>query len=159
MSGSQLVLSQTQLSTLNTYVKQLGQNQGVRFVILADMGGQDIVYYDGGGNSDIASIAALAAGDLMATLEIGRMLGGERACNLIIQEHDVQTVLISRVGQALFLLISTMKDVPLGWSRLSIKRTAESILSVVGSLADTPPPPGISSDFEDNFAEQINAIW
>jgi len=159
MAGSQLVLSRTQLNTLNTYVKQLGQNNGIRFVVLADMGGQDIVYWDKPGNSDIASIAALAAGDLMATLEIGRMLGGQRTCNLIIQEHDQHTVLISRVGLSLLLLVSTMKDVPLGWSRLAIKRAVESILPVVGTMADTPPPPGISDDFEDNFAAQINSIW
>jgi predicted regulator of Ras-like GTPase activity (Roadblock/LC7/MglB family) len=159
MTSSQIVLSSTQISTLNTDMAQLGRQSGVRFVVLADLSGQDIVSWDASGESDIATIAALAAGDMMATLEIGRMLGGQRACNLIVQEHDDQTVLISRVGQGMLLLVSTARDVPLGWSRLAIKRTVDRIVAVVGAAADTAPPPAISDDFEANFAAQLKTIW
>lgn len=159
MSGSQIVLSKAQLHALRSDVSQLGQQSGVGFVVLADLSGQDIVFWDAFQRSDPATISALAAGDLMATLEIGRMLGGQRACNLVIQEHDEQTVLIARVGQGLLLLVSTAREVPLGWARLAIKRTVERILAVVGDLADTPPPPAITEEFETSFARQLSAIW
>ncbi|NJK81869.1 MAG: hypothetical protein HC914_19210 [Chloroflexaceae bacterium] len=76
MTQTQLVLSKTQLATLGSDLSQLGRQHGVRFAILGDLSGQDIAFWDALGESDIASIAALAAGDLMATLELGRMLGG-----------------------------------------------------------------------------------
>lgn len=159
MAQSQIVLSTSQINTLQRDMAQMGRQSGVRFVMLADLSGQDISYWDAAGNSDVGSIAALAAGDLMATLELGRMLGGQRACNLIVQEHDEQTILIGRVGKGLLLLLATARDVPLGWSRLAVKRMVERILAVVGTFADTSPPPGVNEDFEDQFAAQLNTIW
>ncbi|NJN18621.1 MAG: roadblock/LC7 domain-containing protein [Oscillochloris sp.] len=159
MAQSQLVLSVQQLTEIRNTLAQLGQQADVRCALLADMSGQDIVSWEPRGGTDTASIAALAAGDLMATLEVGRMLGGRRACNLIVQEHDDLTILIGRVGEGLLLLLAMAKDVPLGWSRLALKRTSDRILSVVGSAAMTPPPPAVSEDFEQNFAAQLDSIW
>ncbi len=159
MAHTQLVLSKTQLTTLNTDMAQLGRQSGVRFIILADFSGQDISSWDAVGSNDTATIAALAAGDLLATLELGRMLGGRRACNLVVQEHDDQTVLIARVGQGFLLLLATSKDVPLGWSRLAIKRLAERIEAVVGAAAATPPPAAVGDDFEDQFHKQLDQMW
>lgn len=159
MAQTQMVLSKTQLATLQTDMAQLGKQRGVRFIVLADFSGQDISAWDAAGSSDTATISALAAGDLLATLELGRMLGGRRACNLVVQEHDDQTVLIARVGQGLLLLLATAKDVPLGWSRLAIKRLADRIELVVGDVASTPPPAAITEDFEQQFQNQLNRIW
>jgi predicted regulator of Ras-like GTPase activity (Roadblock/LC7/MglB family) len=159
MLRSQLVLSPAQLTELRTCLSQLGQQAEVRCALLGDMSGQDIVVYDPRSDVDTPSIAALAAGDLMATLEVGRMLGGRRACNLIVQEHDDLTILIGRVGEGMLLLIATAKDVPLGWSRLAVKRTSDRILAVVGAAAMVPPPAAVSDDFESSFASQIDSIW
>jgi predicted regulator of Ras-like GTPase activity (Roadblock/LC7/MglB family) len=159
MTHIQTVLSKTQLTTLQTDMAQLGRQRGVRFIVLADFSGQDISAWDAAGSSDTATISALAAGDLLATLELGRMLGGRRACNLVVQEHDDQTVLIARVGQGFLLLLATAKDVPLGWSRLAIKRLADRIELVVGAAANTPPPAAITEDFEQQFQNQLNRIW
>lgn len=159
MSRSQLILSVAQLNEIRSYLAQLGQQAAVRCAMLADLSGQDIVHWDALGSVDTPSIAALAAGDLMATLEIGRMLGGKRACNLIVQEHDEQTILVGRVGEGLLLLIATAKDVPLGWARLAIKRTSDRILAIVGSAAMTPPPLAVDDDFEAKFAAELDSMW
>jgi predicted regulator of Ras-like GTPase activity (Roadblock/LC7/MglB family) len=159
MGRSQLVLSPTQLSELRTLLVQLSQQADVRYVMIGDLSGQDIVAWEARSGADMASIAALAAGDLMATMEVGRMLGGRRACNLIVQEHEDLTILIGRVGEGLLLLLATAKDVPLGWSRLALKRTSEKVLAVVGAAAMTAPPPAVSDDFERSFAAQLDAIW
>jgi predicted regulator of Ras-like GTPase activity (Roadblock/LC7/MglB family) len=159
MSRSQLVLSPAQLAELRANMAQLGQQADVRCVMLGDLSGQDIVTWEARSGADIASIAALAAGDLMATMEVGRMLGGRRACNLIVQEHDDMTILIGRVGEGLLLLLATAKDVPLGWARLAIKRTSEKLLAIVGAAAMTPPPAAVSDDFERSFAAQLDSIW
>ena len=159
MTHSQLVLAPAQLNEIRTTLSQLGQQADVRMAMLGDLSGQDIVCWSGRDEVDSSSIAALAAGDLMATLEIGRMLGGKRACKLIVQEHDDLTILVGRVGESLLLLIATAKDVPLGWARLEVKRSAEKLLAVVGAAALVPPPAAVSDDFEHNFAAQLDSIW
>lgn len=159
MARSQLVLSTQQLHELKHMLSQFSQQADVRFAMLGDLSGLDIVSWDSGTGTDIGSVAALSAGDMMATLEVGRLLGGKRACNLIVQEHDDLTILISRIGEALLLLIATARDVPLGWSRLALKRSSDKILAIVGSAAMVPPPDAISEDFERSFAAQIDNIW
>lgn len=159
MARSQLVLSAAQLQELRQLVAQFSQQADVRFAFLGDLSGLDIVSWDGQNGTDAGSIAALAAGDMMATLEVGRLLGGKRACNLIVQEHDDLTILISRIGEALILLLATSRDVPLGWSRLAIKRSSDRILAIVGSAAMVPPPDAISEEFERSFAEQLDNLW
>lgn len=159
MARSQIVLAPAQMHEIRATMSQLGQQADVRLAMLGDLSGQDMVSWSGRDDIDASSIAALAAGDLMATLEVGRMLGGKRACNLIVQEHDDLTILVGRVGEGLLLLVATAKDVPLGWSRLAIKRTAEKILSLVGSAAMVPPPAAVSDDFEQSFAAQLDTIW
>ncbi|MBX0329214.1 hypothetical protein K2Z83_16190 [Oscillochloris sp. ZM17-4] len=159
MSRSQLVLSASQLQELRQLLAQFSQQVDVRFAFLGDLSGLDIVSWDGRSETDVGSVAALAAGDMMATLEVGRLLGGKRACNLIVQEHDDLTILISRVGEGLLLLLATARDVPLGWSRLAMKRSTDRILAIVGSAAMVPPPDAISEDFERSFAAQLDNIW
>ncbi|NTU82664.1 MAG: roadblock/LC7 domain-containing protein [Chloroflexales bacterium] len=159
MSRSQLVLSVAQLNELQGLLAQFSQQADVRCAILGDLSGQDIVSWAGRDGADLGSVAALAAGDLMATLEIGRLLGGQRACNMIVQEHEDMTILVARVGQGLLLLLATARDVPLGWSRLALKRAIDRILPIVGKAANTPPPPGISDDFAQSFSSQLDSIW
>jgi predicted regulator of Ras-like GTPase activity (Roadblock/LC7/MglB family) len=72
---------------------------------------------------------------LVATLEIGQMMGSQRGCNLIVQEHEGQSVLVSRVGVEMLLLMATDQEVSLGWSRLAVRRTADHIAGVIGILA------------------------
>lgn len=159
MSRSSIVLSPAHLATIQNLLAQLGQQADVRCAFLGDLSGQELASWEGRTHLDVSSLAALAAGDLMATMEIAQLLGGKRTCNLIVQEHDDMTILVSRVGEGLFLLLATAKDVPLGWSRLAIKRTAERILAIVGKAAMTPPPPAVNDDFVRNFAAHLDNIW
>ena len=159
MSRSQLVFSVAQLKEIQGLLAQFSQQADVRCAILADMSGQVIVSWAARTGTDLDSISALAAGNIMATLEIGRLLGGQRACNMVVQEHDDMTILVARVGQGLLLLVATARDVPLGWSRLTIKRAIDRILPIVGTAAMVAPPPGISDDFEHIFSSQLDSIW
>jgi predicted regulator of Ras-like GTPase activity (Roadblock/LC7/MglB family) len=161
MARSQLVLSVTQLGELRDLLAQFSQQAEVRCTFLGDLSGQEIASWDARSDTDLASVAALAAGDLMATLEIGRLLGGRRTCNLVVQEHDDLTILVARVGEGLLLLLATAKDVPLGWSRLALKRATARILDIVGAAAAAPPPPppAFGDDFERSFGAQLDSIW
>lgn len=159
MYRSQPVLSAPQLTAIHGLLGQLSQQAHMRCAFLCDLSGQELASWTEQAELDLVSLAALAAGDLMATMEIARLLGGKRACNVIIQEHDDMTILVSRVGEGLVLLIATAVDVPIGWSRLAVKRTGERILELVGSAAMTPPPLVMSDDFVASFNAQIDNIW
>lgn len=159
MRRSQLTLSVDQLNELQTCLKWIGREVDVRYGLLADLSGQEIASWSVQGNFDVSSIAALAAGELLATLEIARLIGGKRTCNLIIQEHDEHTVLMSRVGEGLLLLIVTAREVPIGWSRMAIKETTVRIAKVLSDIVMIPPPPAVSEDFETQFSAQLDTIW
>lgn len=159
MIRSQLTLSATQLHELHACLTWIGREVDVRCGLLADLSGQEIVHWGAQSAPDISNVAALAAGELMATLEIGRMFGGKRSCNLIVQEHDEQTILMTRVGDGLLLLIVTAREVPLGWSRMAIKEVTVRMLKILGDIVMIPPPPAITDDFESQFSAQLNNIW
>lgn len=159
MANSQIILSAAQHEEIRRVLAQFGQNATVYCALLSDLSGQEISVWSPARAFDIPSIAALAAGDIMATLEISRMLGGERSCNLIIQEHDEMTILIARVGEALSLLLAVARDVPLGWARIAIRSATGRILAVVGAAALVPPPVAVTDDFATKFSAQLDAIW
>jgi len=159
MDHAQPVLSAVQLNHLQRLLDQFGQHANVRCAFLGDLSGQELASWQTRESLDIVSLAALAAGDLLATMELAQILGGKRACNLIIQEHDDMTILVSRVGEGLLLLLATTRDVPLGWSRLAIKRITERTLGIVGTATAVTPPSAISDDFARDFAAQLDNLW
>jgi predicted regulator of Ras-like GTPase activity (Roadblock/LC7/MglB family) len=159
MASSQIILSAAQQDELRHALAKIAQDATVHCALLGDLSGQEISSWVPHGGFDISSIAALAAGDIMATLEINRMLGGERSCNIVIQEHDDQIILIGRVGEALILLLAVARDVPLGWARIALKSATTRILAVVGAAAHTPPPPAVTEDFAAQLSAQLDTIW
>ncbi len=151
-------LSAEHLHELRACLVQLGKQGGVSCALLADLNGQDIVHWNAFGDIDTASVAALAAGDLLATLEINQLLMGQQGCKLIVQEHEDQHILMGRVGEHHLLLMATSTDVPLGWVRLNLKRTSERILEILDSATLTLPQT-VSSTFALDVARQIERIW
>jgi predicted regulator of Ras-like GTPase activity (Roadblock/LC7/MglB family) len=160
MARSQMVLSAQQLQKLHACLAWLGRHASVKCGILVDLSGQDIAHWSALHNVDVGSIAALAAGDLLATMEIARMLGMRRTCNLITQEHDGQTIMIARVGEDLLLLIVAGHETPLGWVRMAVKRSITAMIAIIGTPQPTPAPqPQINKDFEAVFAAKLEQIW
>ncbi|GAB4120149.1 MAG: hypothetical protein Fur005_25220 [Roseiflexaceae bacterium] len=159
MAPQQTVLSPRQLEELRHSLAQVAQQATIRCALLADLSGQELVAWSPRGGIDLPTVAALAASDVMATIEISRMLGGQRSCNLIIQEHEEQTILIGRVGEGFLLLLATGRDVPLGWARLALKSVTNRILAIAGTAAMTPPPVAVTDEFATQFSAQLDTIW
>lgn len=130
------VFSASQMRDIKTNLAQLGGLPGVRCALLADMSGQEVASWKGISNVDTPGVAALAASELLASVEIGQILGGYRSCNLIVQEHDEQMVLMARVGEDMLLLLATENDAPIGPSRLAIKRTSDRLFAIADNDAD-----------------------
>jgi predicted regulator of Ras-like GTPase activity (Roadblock/LC7/MglB family) len=159
MSRSQYVFTPAQLEALYNCLAWLRTEPGATCGMLCDLSGQDISYWTRNQDLDIATIAALAAGDMLATLEISRMLGGQRACNLIIQEHEEQTIVIARIGEGLALMVATSRDVPLGWARMTVKRIGADIQKVLIEAEQNQTNVELTSDFESAFETQIESLW
>jgi predicted regulator of Ras-like GTPase activity (Roadblock/LC7/MglB family) len=161
MTRSQIVFSPEQLQKLQSCLVWLGRHAAVHCGVLIDLSGQDIVHWSTQEDLDIASISSLAAADLLATMEIARMFGMGRACNLIIQEHEERIIMITRIGEGFLLLIAATRDVPLGWARVAVKQISTAMLAIIGKAAAAPPPQpqNLSDNFEAAFAAQLEKIW
>jgi predicted regulator of Ras-like GTPase activity (Roadblock/LC7/MglB family) len=140
-----------QFAQLQARVAQLGAVDGVRCALLADLSGQEIAAWAAATPPDLASLAALAAADLLATFEVSALLGGDRSCNLITQEYDDQTIVLAQVGSA---LVVTEPELPLGRLRLALKRTTAQILEVV-TAATASAPPVLDERFAGAFAMEL----
>ncbi|MCG8351008.1 MAG: hypothetical protein MI924_24835 [Chloroflexales bacterium] len=129
--------------------------------MLIDLSGQDIVHWSLPGDLDIGGISSLAAADLLATMEIARMFGMDRICNLIIQEHAEQIIMITRIGEGFLLFVAATRDVPLGLARVAVKQISTVMLVIIGNAAATQPPQhhALSNTFEAAFTEQLEKIW
>lgn len=117
--------------TLTQYLGHVGKENGILNLILGDVNGQALAAWtrweEVRASNGLNDAATLAAGSLASTLEMGKLLDYQATCNAIVQEHDDLVVLISRIGENLVLLVATMPDVPIGWSRLLSKRMTKHI--------------------------------
>ena len=88
-----LLLSAEQQQELQSVLAQVGHEVGMRSGLLVDLSGQEIVHWSSAQLTDIGSVAALAAGDMMATIELGRLVGNAETCKIIVQgvqrAHDL----------------------------------------------------------------------
>lgn len=157
MAHSQIVLSPNQLQKLRACLVWLGRHASVRCGIVADLSGQDIVHWSMQPNLDTSSIAALAAGNLMATLEIARMFGLGQTGNMITHEHAEQTIIIARINEQLLLLVAASRDTPLGWVRVAVKQVNGAIVKIVGTLER--PPAAIEGNFAAGVSQTLDTIW
>jgi predicted regulator of Ras-like GTPase activity (Roadblock/LC7/MglB family) len=161
MARSNIVFSPEQLQQLQSSFGWLERHAAFRCGVLIDLSGQDIVHWSTQQDLDITSIASLAAADLLATMEISRMFGMGRACNLIIQEHPEQIIMVTRIGKDFLLLIAATRHIPLGWARVTIKQVSTALLATIEQAAATAPPQPqtLSDNFEAAFADQLEQIW
>lgn len=153
------VLSVAQIGQLRAELARLGREVGVRCSMLVDLSGQEIVHWSIGDLDNVPGIAALTASDMLAALELGRIIGGLQPCNVIIQEHDHQTVFLSRVGEGLILLLVTARDVPLGWSRLALRQSSAKMQEIVMHVVPVPSEQPLTDDFERQLAAKIDTLW
>lgn len=158
MYTSHPVLNQQQHEAIHRCLTWFSKEIDVRCVLLADLSGQDIAMWSARNDLDTPSIAALAAGDIVATLELSRMVGGQRSCNLVVQEHDEHTIMMARVGQGMFLFCVVGREVPIGWTRLALRRASEQLTDITGAAAMATPPAAFGDDFADRFAAQLNTL-
>ncbi len=116
--SKRLVLSESNYAEIRAIVTELVSKTKARAIVFADMNGHPICQGGAGGEIDLASLTALAAGEFSATAEIARLLGEPGKFVLLFHEGTKANVYISSVGGSYLLLIVFDPSVALGIVRI-----------------------------------------
>ncbi|HFC10325.1 MAG TPA: hypothetical protein ENJ54_10825 [Chloroflexi bacterium] len=168
---SGLIIYPPQSRAINEILEDLTIRTPVQFALLADVGGQ-VISTHGTHNkvSEVVALGSLAAGDLVASREIARILGEDSAYQMVLREGKEGHTFITEAGRHMVLLVKVRADVPLGWARMLILQAAQRLAATV----DAPPgnlqqqgsapqtlhaPLGTEENAADLVEDALNAIW
>jgi predicted regulator of Ras-like GTPase activity (Roadblock/LC7/MglB family) len=129
------VLNTQQQSQVDAIVAQFVAQDGIRYALVADLNGQPVATASNVGEVHTNDVAALAAGNLQATVSLAREFGGQRSSSLMIHEHPDQTVLFARIADQMLLMVSVKLERPLGMTRIELKRAAQQIALIAQPVA------------------------
>ena len=151
------------LDEVERHLIRFYERTGVTIVLLIDVSGQLISYRGNVGNVDLASLAALVAGDMAAVAEMVRLIGERDEFKLLFHEGETHNVLISAVRGS-FLLVTIFKTtVPIGLVRLYSKETMNELLKLaeqfetsnakVAQIVDAGFTTSLADELERAFGE------
>lgn len=153
----------TQLQAIEKIISSSLEKIPAQFILLTDSSG--LVISQSGKNdiADPAELGALVAGDLAASQEMARLLGDFQTHQLILREGEQSNIWIVDAGKHLVLMIKVATSIPLGWTRLLIKRTAKLIASAIETITldeSTSQEFDFSKeDFSVQFNQSFEDLW
>ncbi len=151
-----LVLYPAQEQAIDKVLASLMEKIPARYILLTDSSGQIVTLCGNREQADPVALGALVASDLAASQEMAHLTGELQRHQMILREGPQVNTWIIDAGPHLVLMFKVSSTVPLGWTRLVIRRAAELIAQIVEApTEDETPPPGVEIDQSD-FSEQIN---
>jgi len=152
----------SQIADIEREMNSLRENIPAKFILLVDVSGQVVSVIGDHTGVETTALGSLIAGDLAASQEIARITGEFQDFQLIMREGEKTHIAISEAGSLLTFMVQFSKDVPLGWARRLIQKTARDL----GTIMLNPPPdpdaeePTISGDgLSDLFNNALDEIW
>jgi predicted regulator of Ras-like GTPase activity (Roadblock/LC7/MglB family) len=115
---------------LQAILARLAQETVASVVLLADSNGQAVAHWYRLGEVDIAGIAALTAGSIMARQALSIQFGAGRQQGSIVQEYDDQIVVLAPVDEHLSLLVVIEEAARLGLARVALRRAAGQVAAL-----------------------------
>ena len=151
-----LVLYPSQEQAIDKILVSLMEKIPAQYILLVDSSGQVITLCGKREQADPVALGALIAGDLAASQEMANLTGELQHYQMILREGSQVNTWIIDAGPHLVLMFKVSSTVPLGWTRLVIRRSAELIAQVaeVPTNEETASP-GVEID-EGDFSDQIN---
>jgi predicted regulator of Ras-like GTPase activity (Roadblock/LC7/MglB family) len=149
------------LDEVEYHLNNLFDRTGASCVLLVDISGQLISFKGNVQGVDLASLAALVAGDMAAVSEMARILGEGDQFKLLIHEGEPYNILISAVRGSFQLAIIFKTTVQIGLVRLFTKGTVTKLSNLV------VPREGIRSgasqivdaDFTNSLADELERAF
>ena len=159
---SGLSLHPSHMRALDIELTYLREIIPARFILLVDKSGQFVTATGQHDGMDLTSLGSLIAGDLAASGEIARLTGEYQDFQLIMREGERTHIALSEAGHNLVFVVQFSKDVPLGWARRLIQKSAVEIGAIAarsseeGENLEKPfPTEGLSNLFSD----ALDDLW
>lgn len=133
MSGSDLVMYESEFQKIDEEIQKLQQQANANVVFLVDKNGQLIASAGDTHNIDTTSLASLTAGNIAATGGMARLLG-EKEFTILFHEGEKDNIHISLIGQRVILVVIFDHRSSLGLVRLRVKRTAEVLTKLFNDM-------------------------
>jgi predicted regulator of Ras-like GTPase activity (Roadblock/LC7/MglB family) len=127
-------IGRAEMGAMAAVLRRLGGSAGVQAAVVASLDGTVVADWQRTSELDVAELAPLAAGSLVATLQVGRLLGSRGLSSLMLQEHDGLLVMIARLRETHLLLLAVEGEAAVGPLRLAMRRTIERL----GGLLPAP---------------------
>ncbi len=156
-----LVLSVAQVEAIERCLDALADRIKARCIIVADVTGQLIAERGQTSTMNTQVLSALAAGELVATHELARLVGERARFKLLLNEGENQNVYLSDVGEQLIVIIVSDQNTLIGMVRLVLKQAVDElapILAQAGSDAAVEPvDEALGGDFARLLENELDA--
>jgi predicted regulator of Ras-like GTPase activity (Roadblock/LC7/MglB family) len=149
---------------LDEVEQQLGrfhEKTGVSIVLFIDDSGQLISYKGDASGIDLASLAALVAGDMAAVAEMARLIGEQDRFKLLLREGETNHILTSSIRGNFYLVSIFKTDVQIGLVRLYSRETMNNLSRLVEQFETTNPPetPIVDVGFASSLADELERAF
>jgi len=122
-----------QFDEIETILEKALIDIGVQTVLLIDLAGNILISLDNGKvNHDVASLAALAAGNFGTVCAMAEIIG-EEEFSLLFHKGKNRSINFSKVNEELLLIIIFGKDISLGFLRLKVTEIINKIQTLLNS--------------------------
>jgi predicted regulator of Ras-like GTPase activity (Roadblock/LC7/MglB family) len=129
-----LILPREPLIKIEAYLERLLHRSRALCVLLADISGQLISENGRKEGLDTVALAALAASNMAATVEMAKQIGETASFSYLFHEGQKRHIYISAVGQTFLLVIIFDEMTQIGLVRIFAKLAAKELLQVVPEL-------------------------
>ncbi len=149
-----LVLLPARYEQVRQVLARLCRQAGASGALLADISGRLLCEAQTGPGPNLTVLAALAAGTLVATTEMGRLVGETEHFRTALYEGSHQSVHIASIGSGFLLAVVFDSSAPVG---LVVLYTKQAVSELTGSAANFGALVGgdLSPDFGQALAEEL----
>ncbi len=159
---SGITIFASQDTAIDNVLRELIERCPAKLALVTDVSGQIVSAQGDRGSINLVALGSLIAGDLAASQEIARITQQYQSCQMILREGQLANTFIGEAGPYLVLFVQVSKDVPLGWARLLITKSAKLLEDII----NTPPESvdnldlGIGDqDLAESFSDALEALW
>jgi predicted regulator of Ras-like GTPase activity (Roadblock/LC7/MglB family) len=150
-----LTLTNKQIQKMQQELDSLLERIPSRLAVLFDTSGQLVTLSGEMINYDYAALGSLIASELAASQETARLLGDTQDFRLILREGERTNLVIAQAGQFLTFMVLYTKEVPIGWARKMVQRSATRILEI--NLAESiQNDEHLKDEFPNNLPDLFN---
>ena len=158
-----LVFNQAQLQEIDKCLLRLADHIAAPMVMLSDISGQLILYRGRLSATQSTGLAALAAGSMAASIEIGNFLGLHDSFQHQLLEAKQASLYILKVDIELLLIVAFTQQTTLGMVRIFAQRAHQELLALVKAAnkmrENNEAEEALGKGFNDALRQQLDDLF